>query len=187
MASFRVYGKGHSIRARGLTRVPNYPTYPVYLPYPERVIPPGHETPKISAYFNIRINSGLFSSIREGSFHQGTRENPRSKTFPLIVISGKFQGSFRVYGKGHSIRAREKTETHNFSAYFNIRNIFVLLSSIRKGLFHQGTRHDIRLIPYTLHFRNKMGRPIGDEDFGWSVVFFYHHLNLAQHLIMCLF
>ena len=114
MASFRVYGKGHSIRARGLTRVP---TYPVYLPYPERVIPPGHETPKIYAYFNIRINSGLFSSIREGSFHQGTRENPRSKTFPLILISGNFQGSFRVYGKGHSIRAREKTETPKFSAY----------------------------------------------------------------------
>ena len=151
MASFRVYGKGHSIRARGVTRVPNYPTYPVYLPYPERVIPPGHETPKISAYFNIRINSALFGRV----IPSGHERKPRPQNFSAYLISGTFY--------------------------------IVLLSSIRKGSFHQGTRHDIRLIPYTLHFRSKLGRPIRDEDFGWGVVFFYHHLNLAQHLIMCLF
>ena len=62
------------IRARGLTRLPNYPTYPVYRPYPERVIPPGHETPKISAYFNIRTNSGLFTGRVIPSGHEGKPE-----------------------------------------------------------------------------------------------------------------
>ena len=83
--------------------------------------------PKFPHILIYKFRPLLYTGKVIPSGHEG---KPEIQKIPLILISGKFLGSF---GKGHSFRARGKTETQHFSAYCNIRKVFVLLSSIRKG------------------------------------------------------